>query len=692
MIRFPHLPILLLACMALWLPRAMAATDDCAAIVERYHGLILSGYVPTAQAAAGWDATDAPTWIATLAADGRWPDIDYENRAGGAWLTLGHLRRVRILSREISNPKSTLHRDATAERALLRALDHWTAQRYQNPNWWQNQIGVPQVMRDIIVLLGDRLKGESRAGAFAVLKQLKLMDAGIGANTVWSAELALMAAALESDQAALATASGLIAGEITQGGAQGIQDDFSFHQHGARLQQFHYGASFFQDTVRIAWLLRGTPWAFSEEKVTLLADFADKGNLWMSRGKVTVPGTLDRAVSRPGALGAAGIGTELALLADVLPERRAELGGMARVQGAGRAPHTGFRAFPRSDFAVSQQSQVSFFLKTISTRTEITETLLRENRRGRKLNWGDHYVLTDRSNYVDLPPVWDWELLPGVTSATDIDTIQRRAFVGAVSAGGYGNNGAVAMDYATGRGEVTTLTARKFWAVHGSTVVGLIGALTRPAPGEPVRTALDQRRLRGTVTVADAAGVSALALGKHTRSGVRWIHHDGLLYVPLGTQPVSFSLGPVTGSWNDINLNYSTEPATESIFLATLEHGTAPASVASGFLILPCDTPGRAKKRMKKPDWIVLRNDADVQAVRFNDDTWMAAFYVPGKISTRRGLEVRVDAPCLLFQEHGELRASDPTHEGRTVQVRFGERNFAIVCPAGGITSEPVRL
>ncbi|MCR6630435.1 MAG: polysaccharide lyase beta-sandwich domain-containing protein [Magnetospirillum sp.] len=684
---------LLVLTAALWLPRAVASADaGCAQIVERYRGLLVSGYAPTAQASAGWDATDASKWIATLGADSRWPDIDYENRAGGAWQTLVHLRRVRILSREISRPASPLSNDAAAEQIILRALDHWTQQRYQNPNWWQNQIGVPQVMRDIIVLLGDRLTGDRRAGAMAVLKQLKLMDAGIGANTVWSAELAMMAAALEDDTAALAHASALVAGEITQGGAQGIQDDFSFHQHGARLQQFHYGASFFQDTVRIAWLLRGTPWAISEEKVALLADFADRGNFWMSRGSVTVPGTLDRAVSRPGALAAAGIGAELALLADVLPERRNELGVMARVHASGRPPHSGFRAFPRSDFAVSHQSTASFFLKTISTRTEVTETLLRENRRGRKLNWGDHYVLTERSNYVDLPPVWNWELLPGVTSAPDVDSIQGRAFVGAVSAGGYGNTGAVAMDYATGQGEVTTLTARKFWAVRGGTVVGLIGALTRTGSGEPVRTALDQRRLRGAVTIADADGVNVLAPGQHTRSGVRWIHHDGLLYVPLGTQPVSFSLGPVTGSWNDVNLNYSTDPVTESIFLATLEHGNAPASAASGFVILPCDTPARAKKLMKKPGWSVWRNDADVQAVRFGDDVWLAAFYVAGKISTWRGVEVSVDAPCLLFHEHGELRASDPTHAGRTIRVRVGHKDYAIVCPAGGKTSEPVRL
>jgi chondroitin AC lyase len=682
--------LLLLALAVLAWPVGAAAADEFGTVIGRYRGLLAGGYAPGASTAT-WEARDARTWIDTLAADGRWPDIDYENRAGGAWPAVAHLRRIRILAREFTDPKSPLHQDAATDKAIFRALNHWTTQRYQNPNWWQNQIGVPQVMRDIIVLLGDRLTGDARNGAMAVLRQLKLMDAGIGANTVWSAELALMAAALEQDAAALANASRLIAGEITQGGAQGIQDDFSFHQHGARLQQFHYGGSFFQDTVRIAWLLRGTVWALPEEKVGLLADYADRGNLWMSRGGFTVPSTLDRAVSRPGALAGADIRTELTLLAEAYPVRREELRIQKRMLDTpGRAIHTGFRAFPRSDFAVYHDQRFSFFLKTISLRTETTETLLRENRRGRKLNWGDHYILTAGSNYAGLPPVWDWELLPGVTSATDIDTIQRQAFVGAI--GTTYSSGAAVMDYAVGTGEATTLTARKFWVTHSGRVVGLIGALNRTVPGAPVRTALDQRRLQGPVTVEDAAGVSVLPLGKTSRQGVRWILHDGLLYVPLGGETVSFSLGPVTGSWNDINLNYGAEPVTEPIFLAVLEHGTAPASAASGFVILPCNSVATAKKLTKKPAWTISQNDATAQAVKFSASSWMVAFHAAGKTSLGRNLEITVDAPCLLLCNGSELRASDPTQAGRTLQVRVGTRQYTLVCPPGGKTSAVLNL
>lgn len=666
-----------------------AEEDTTHIVVKRYRELLLSGYM-RGSPSISWESKDAAAWITGIAEEGSWPDIDYTNTAGGAWPAADHLRRVRLLAREISNPQSPLHASAEAERTVRRALGHWTKMRYQNPNWWQNQIGVPQIVRDIIVLLGDRLEGEERDRVMSVLKQFKVMEAGIGANTVWSAELALMAAALQNDAAVMMDMSHLVSGEIVKGGPQGIQDDFSFHQHGARLQQFHYGGSFFQDTTRIAWLLRETPWAFPQGKVLLLADYAVEGNLWMSRGTVTVPGTLDRAVSRPRALDGADLRPELAMLGDLLPARKNELATAARKQSDGQAVKSGFRAFPRSDFATYHTSAFSFFVKTVSVRTELTETILRENRRGRKLNWGDHYLLTAGSDYVDLPPVWDWELLPGVTSATDIDTLQRRPFAGSIEAG---ESGAVVMDYAAGKGDAVTLTARKFWAMHDGHVIGLIGALTCSQPGEPVRTALDQRKLRGKVTVADAEGISTLSTGRQERRAVSWIHHDGLVYAPVGGDTVSFSLGPVSGAWRDINLNGSADPISEEIFMAVLEHGRAPGGAASGFVVMASETARKAARLMKNPSWSVLRNDADAQIVRFADGTWTAAFYSAQVFNAPKNtLSVETDGPCLLFFEHGRLRASDPSHEGRTVRVRVNARDYFLVCPPGGKTSDPIVL
>jgi chondroitin AC lyase len=118
-------------------------------------------------------------------------------------------------------------------------------------------------MRDIMILLGDRLQGDRRTGALSILNQFGRTKAGGGANTIWEAELGLDYGALTQDSTLMSQQSKLIAGEIHISTGEGIQSDYSFHQHGARLQQFHYGGAFLADTSCLGWKLHGTPWAIA---------------------------------------------------------------------------------------------------------------------------------------------------------------------------------------------------------------------------------------------------------------------------------------------------------------------------------------------------------------------------------------------------------------------------------------------
>lgn len=664
-----------------------AAEDDFSEVVAR-HRSVLVGRSGKPQLSPP-DPLAVRHWIVGQSRDGAWPDIDYTSQIPSAWPAMEHLRRTRLLVLELVRPDPVFADGKEVERAILAAIDHWLAHRYQNPNWWQNRIGVPQVMRDIIVLLGERLQGERRAGTMEVLRQFRLMRPGDGANTLWSAELALMAAALDGDAKGLAEASALIAGEIRMGGKQGIQSDFSFHQHGPRLQQYHYGLSFFEDAVRLAWLLRGTPWDLGDTQVGLLASFAEHGSLWMNRGRATAPSTLDRAVSRPGNLAPASLTTELSLLAELMPERADEFGRWQRQIAAGLPVHEGFRHYPRSDFTVYHTPDYSAFVKTVSTRTALTETLSGENRQGRKLHWGDHYFVATERDYTDLPPVWDWNLLPGVTSSPDLDEIDRRLFVGALGAG---DHGVAAMDYGVGRGGTTVLTARKFWAFHAGVTVSLIGALQQTATGQSVRTALDQRRLRGEVTAATAAGMERLPPGRHSFAAPRWIHHGGLLYVPIGGRTLSLELGPKTGSWRTINANHADTPITEPVFLSVLEHGAGTELVAGGFAVLGCPEPTDAESLIRHKAWVVLRNDEKVQAVRFDDGTWMAAFYAADELELEPAFKITPDGPCLLLFGQGVLQAGDPSQIGRVVKVVVERIEHTFDCPPGGGPSNPVSI
>src|SRR5690606_5693744 len=130
-------------------------------------------------------------------------------------------------------------------------------------NWWHNKIGVPRYMRDILALLHDTLQPQQLAGALAVMAQNDAPSyrKSTGANLVWCADLDLHYGALTHNEALMRSCATLIWNEVKITTAEGIQPDYSFHQHGPRLQTFQYGGAFLRENIRLAWQLRGTPWA-----------------------------------------------------------------------------------------------------------------------------------------------------------------------------------------------------------------------------------------------------------------------------------------------------------------------------------------------------------------------------------------------------------------------------------------------
>ena len=277
--------------------------------------------------------------------------------------------------------------------------------------------------------------------------------------------------ALTDDAAMVAQYAKIIADEIKIGGAEGLQADFSFYQHGPRLQQLSYGGAFIDSSARLAWQLSGTPWAFDQDKVKLLVDKVLEGDQWMCRGGYTVPSVLDRQASRPGSLRTHSSQEAAAFLIQAGAPRSDELAAFIERSEGKAKPLVGFRAYPCSDFAAYQREGFAAFVKTASTRTRLAEIGLNgENLLGHLMDCGDHYLLRSGAEYDNLQPVWDWDHLPGVTWATDAGELERQKieFAGAV---GDGTSGLEAMDYRFGapehEGKLTAQTLGVSWRSDG---------------------------------------------------------------------------------------------------------------------------------------------------------------------------------------------------------------------------------
>ncbi len=181
---------------------------------------------------------------------------------------------------------------------------------------------------------------------------------------------------------------------------EGIQADFSFHQHGAQLYTGAYGLGFLMDSVRMAGLLDGTPWSYEPQRLEILAAFALDGVRPLVRGRWLDWGARGREftrvqqrVSRPQAALPA-----LRTLADLPNSRRDELAAFALYieQGAKSPPLLGNRHFWRSDFMVHQTAKGYWSVKMMSARTVGTESGNGENLRGFWLPFGTTYLAAAR--------------------------------------------------------------------------------------------------------------------------------------------------------------------------------------------------------------------------------------------------------------------------------------------------------
>lgn len=629
-------------------------------ILSRYKQYLLRTLKPEA---------DVKDLITAMDKNGKWPDINYEDTEKANWKNLIHLKRLRNLALVWEKPGSSWSRDHRVWETFSAGLNHWLDKRYKNSNWWHNEIGVPQCMRDIIVLVKKDLTARQLKTALEVMAQLRVQENGVGANLTWSADLGFHYGALTGNNQMMGRCRELILKEIRISTEEGVQPDFSFHQHGPRLQMYQYGAAFLKDNIRLAWELRSTTLAFPDEKVNILINFTLKGWQWMARGMHTVPGTMDRSVSRVNALNNADLLDLVPYFIALSPGNRLAFRQLADIQ-KGKAALAGYRYYPYSDFAAFQHKEFSFFLKTISPRTLATESINSENLKGNLLNSGDAYLIRDGQEYFNMMPVWNWANVPGVTTFSGADKINRKAFTGSVSDG---NTGMTVMDYQLdSKDKAKSISAKKFWASAGKQVVCLIAGMQGTGITEAYTT-LDQCRWRGAESVSES-----------------WIYHAGFAYFPIGKAKINLHLTTATGSWKAINASETDAPVTEKVFMPVMSHQEL-ENGNTGYILAACKGPKEAAKMAAKPKWKVLQNDKRIQAVWFDDGSLMAAFYQAGEIElSDQQRKIGVDQPCLVLISKQKIWLSNPANSVLKVNLSINGQHKVVGLPGDGSSVEIV--
>lgn len=614
--------------------------------------------------------------------DGSWPDIDYANTDRGGWRTYEHLGRTLNMARAYRATGHSMAGHASLDTAIVAAIEHWVKQDYVNSNWWYPQIGVPNALSPTLVLMGDAAPSELRDKAIEQILGRSKMGM-TGQNKVWLAGIALMKGLLTDDPAMMSEARNRIFEELHVTTDEGIQPDYSFHQHGPQLQWGNYGAAFGADMIKWAGIFRGTDYALTPEQTDLLGSYLLEGTAWILwNGRMDISGC-GRQIFRGSQTGKGRSAIrQLELMVEIDPARAdAYRAAVARNRQGGNNSLIGHKHFWRSDIGVHRRPTWYASVKMCSTRVIGAETCNSENMLGLHLADGVTYFQRTGREYKDLFPVWDWRRLPGTTCRQDDGTLVpsssrcrgRSDFAGGVSDG---TRGVAAMEYVR-----NGLVARKAWFFLDNAVICLGAGITCDGP-EMVLTSVNQCAANGSVAVSNSGRMSQLPEGGDITGAVDWVHHDGVGYLFLAPAKVVANVNTQRGTWHGVHHRESTQPVERDVFNLWIDHGARPHAAQYAYAVCP-DVSVEAMQRFPvNPPATIVEQSKALLAISSGDGRLLqAAFFEPGEVTWGNGRTLSVDEPCLVMldttSEPACLCVSDPTQKRKPVRVRLSGKYTA---------------
>lgn len=615
-------------------------------------------------------------YLSTLQPDGSWPDIAYADKNRSAWPAAAHTERMLQLV-------IAAHSASAAERARILAVVHrafgfWRLNDFQCPNWWFNQIGIPKTFATVGVLMSDDLLPSEKDYLLKTMMP-RAKIAMTGQNRLWLAGNTLLAGIIARDPAVVRTASDAIWSEVRVNTTEGIQPDYSFHQHGPQQQFGNYGLAFADEIVLWCGILNDTPFAMPESKLTIFRNYLFNGLSWVTWRGAMDPGACDRQIT-PNCQQkkAATVAANMTRFATLDPAHAADYqAAAARNQPDGRNDLIGDHYFYRSDALFHRLPELFLSLKMSSKRVVGTEVVNGENLLG--YHTADGMLLAQRSGteYTNIFPLWDWKKIPGVTTAqTPLPHFDHTAvpvdFVGAASDGVHG---VAAMAYVRDH-----VTAQKAWFFGDEGVVAL-GAGINSDIAAPIITGVSMAWLQGPV---NGDGIPPSGQGRVTTPG--FVEHAGIRYTFPISENVMLATNAITGNWKNIFNNPQTPQAdvTGNLFLLNIDHGTNPVNQTYAYTI------GMAGKN---PSSVILQNMPQLQAVQFEDGVIGLVFETPGTF-VHNDLSLAADKPCVVILDaKGEkLSAADPTQKLKSLTFVFNGKNYTVSLPTGNAAGSTVSI
>jgi chondroitin AC lyase len=618
-------------------------------------------------------STDANGYLKIFNPNGFYSDIDYQSKERNEWQPCWHFYRLMLFGRAWQSTKQIKYL-----KALHKGLNYWIKNDFQCENWWHNQINVPYLFSSLVIMLDKEATPTELVYLNTVIRKRVPQNNPTGQNKIWQHDIEARMALIFKDTVAFRKAINGMKSLIVIGTQEGIQPDYSFHQHGAMLQLGGYGFHYVNSLLFWMTVTARSNFVFEASKEKILFDYCAEGIRWTVFNK-----TMDLTA----------IGRQLRIDCDL--KRGVDLNNNFKlikssfpvdacsfsVDGfgdklSGKCPLTGNKSFWRSGYMIQRKNGAYMMsVKTHGDYVKKTESINSENLKGAFLSDGVCLIQHNGKEYHNIEPSWNWTMLPGTTCDTTVDpsnpeilkTNNQSDFVGQVSDE---KSGLSVMAY-----NRDGIKANKSWFFVDNLMVALGSGIEAPDRSNLVTT-IDQW-FNSSRIVLSAPGHAS-----------HWLWHDNIGFMIPGDQELKYKKNLRTGDWSKID-KVSTNPVKKdsvySIFLGHNQHNTY------AYIVNP-DCKLAEMDKMAGADIVkILSNTNEVQAIHYSEGI-MAVFYKPVTLNISSAEMIKVYQPCVLIYNQKGIWVSDPTRKLKSLQVQIGGKTISVTLPTGDYLGSTVRV